>query len=193
MLLFINACVRGESSRTLLLCRHFLKQYSKLNPHDEIFQINIPDMELKPLCQKELIARDELIKIGRLDDDSFVFARQFAAAKKILIGAPYWDLSFPAALKTYIERVSVNNIAFKYSEKGQEGMCKADKMLYITTSGGYIGNRDFGSEYLNGICGLFGIRQFDSIKAEGLDILGADIESILSKTAVRLEEMAEIW
>ena len=31
-LLFINACVRGERSRTLALARHFLSVYTKNHP-----------------------------------------------------------------------------------------------------------------------------------------------------------------
>ena len=40
-------------------------------------------------------------------------------ADEIVIGAPYWDLSFPAALKVYIEHVSVCDIAFHYTEDAQ--------------------------------------------------------------------------
>ena len=70
----------------------------------------------------------------------------------IVIGAPFWDLSFPAALKLYFENVTVSGITFEYSEKGRPvGKCNAKKLYYITTSGGYIGNNNFGVDYVKEI------------------------------------------
>ena len=38
-------------------------------------------------------------------DELFAFARQFAAADEIVIAAPFWDLSFPTALKAYLKKI----------------------------------------------------------------------------------------
>ena len=36
----------------------------------------------------------------------------------------YWDLSFPAALKIYIEHAAVMGVTFHYTEEGRcEGLC----------------------------------------------------------------------
>lgn len=59
--------------------------------------------DLHPHTPAGLETRDAPLKQGRLDDAMFRFSHQFAAADKIVIAAPYWDLSFPAILKTYIE------------------------------------------------------------------------------------------
>ena len=40
----------------------------------------------------------------------FDLARQFARAEIIVMAAPYWDLSFQAALKQYLEQVNVVGI-----------------------------------------------------------------------------------
>ena len=48
----------------------------------------------------------------------FRYARQFAAADKIVIAAPLWDLSFPAQLKVYLENIYVTGIVTKYSDAG---------------------------------------------------------------------------
>ena len=45
------------------------------------------------------------------------YAKQFAGADTIVIAAPFWDLSFPAILKTYIENIYVTGIVSRYSKK----------------------------------------------------------------------------
>ncbi|MGN0989033.1 MAG: NAD(P)H-dependent oxidoreductase [Eubacteriales bacterium] len=35
----------------------------------------------------------------------FSYAKQFESVDVIVIFAPYWNLSFPASLKTYIENI----------------------------------------------------------------------------------------
>lgn len=65
----------------------------------------------------------------------FDIGKDFAEADEIVIGAPYWDLSFPAALKIYIEHAAVMGVTFHYTEEGRcEGLCRAKHLTYITTA-----------------------------------------------------------
>ena len=120
----------------------------------------------------------------------FKYAQQFANADIVLISAPYWDLSFPAILKTYIENINVNGITFSYSEKGYPvSLCKAKKLIYVTTSGGPIISDDFGFGYIKSLSeNFYGINDINYIKAEGLDIWGANIQEILEKAKKDIEK-----
>lgn len=110
----------------------------------------------------------------------FRYAREFRKADEIVIAAPYWDMSFPASLKCYLEAVSVVGLTFHYLPDGTpEGLCRAQRLTYVTTAGGYIGENNFGYDYVKAIAGLFGIAQTKEIRAEALDIVGADVEGIL--------------
>jgi len=163
-ILFVNACMRGsEISRTHKLCRSYLKE----NTFEEV---DLTKNILACLDGEAIINRDKLIDSGKTDDEIFRYAWQFAQAEKIIIGAPYWDLSFPAALKTYVEHVFVRGITFKNTPTGIEGLCRAKKLIYITTAGGYIKNANHGAEYFRSLCEFFGIPQFETFHAEGLDI-----------------------
>lgn len=100
MTLFINCCPRGES-RTEKLARALLKalgEYEELRLYDE---------PLHPLGRADIAKRDALLAEKKYDDEMFCYARQFAAADRIVIAAPYWDLSFPAQLKC-IWRISMS-------------------------------------------------------------------------------------
>ena len=89
---------------------------------------------------------------------------------------------FPSILKTYYEAITVNGIAFVYSEKGMPvGRCSAEKLIYVTTSGGPI-MKNFGYEYTCALAeSFYGIADLSYVSAEGLDIRGADAEAILQK------------
>ncbi len=176
-LLFIDACLRGERSRTKILCEKLIEEINKKYENVEMEKVDLSKLDIKALYEEDLEKRDMLISSGDLS--SFGLAKQFAAADMIVVGAPYWDLSFPAALKVYIENIAVNNIVFHYTEKGQEGLCIAKKAYYVTTSGGYMSGAEFGYEYIKGVFALFGIKDVECISAEGLDIWGNDVEKIL--------------
>ncbi len=183
-ILFVNACLR-EESRTARLCRSYLKRY-EADDNAEITELKLQDLPLQPLTAEGLRQRDALAAAGDWNSDAFRYANQFAAADKIIIGAPYYDLQFPALLKIYLENVSICGIAFKYSSEGiPVGLCRAEELVYIATAGGFVGDFDFGYEYLKGLSKLFGIAGTREILAEGLDIVGNDVEKILQETAAR--------
>ena len=183
-ILYINACVR-KFSRTNELAQFAL---SKLDGNIE--EINLGCEKITPLYQEQLKLRDSLIKDKNYNHPMFKYAKQFASADVILISAPYWDLSFPAILKTYIENINVNGITFSYSEKGYPiSLCKAKKLIYITTSGGPIISDDFGFGYVKALAeNFYGINDINYIKAEGLDILGSSIQEILEKAKKDIEK-----
>ena len=80
------------------------------------------------------------------------------------------------------ETVTVNGIVFVYSEKGiPSDLCSAEKLIYVTTSGGPI-MKNFGYEYTCALArSFYGIADLSCVSAEGLDIRGADAEAILQK------------
>ena len=129
-ILFINACVRGES-RTKRLAEKLLE---KLNRPVE--EVRLEDISFPVANEDFLGMRDRLVSEGSFDNPVFDLARQFSEAETIVIAAPYWDLSFPAALKQYFEQVNVVGITFRYTEEGiPVGLCKADRIFYVSTAG----------------------------------------------------------
>lgn len=181
-LLIVNACVRRETSRTNRLCRVWVEKLRQEEPY-EVKEIILEEKNLHGLDTGSLGHRDRLIQEGHLEHEMFSFARDFRKADEIVIAAPYWDMSFPAALKCYLEAICVVGLTFRYREDGSpEGLCRAKRLTYITTAGGFIGQNDFGYTYVKALAGLFGIADIKQICAEGLDIVGNDVEAILHET-----------
>lgn len=182
MILFINACVRKES-RTKRLAERLLK---KLN--DTVEEVKLDTVTFPTADEDFLNKRDELIAAGDFSNPLFIHARQFASADTIVIAAPYWDLSFPASLKSYLEQINVVGITFRYTEQGiPVGMCKAKKIYYVTTAGGEYVPEEFGFGYVKALAeGYYGIREVELIKAVGLDLVGADVEGIMREAEERI-------
>ena len=176
MILFVNACVRNES-RTKRLAESLLAMLE--GPVTEVY---LPGCSFPVVDEDFLNKRDRLAEQGDFSDPIFDFARQFSRADEIVIAAPFWDLSFPAVLKQYLEQVNVTGITFRYTEEGiPEGLCRARRLYYITTAGGEFVPDDFGAGYMKALAeNFYGIPEVGIIKAVGLDIIGADVEQILS-------------
>lgn len=192
-ILFIDACTRGEDSRTLALSRRLLASlqasHAKQDPSEPVMirEIHLDERHLQPLTADRLRHRDALLAAGDLEDPMFDDAHTLAEADLVVIGAPYWDMSFPASLKLWIENVSVVGVTFAYTEAGAPyGLCKADALYYVTTSGGYIEDANYGYEYIAALGRLYGIGQSYCVRAEGLDIAGADVAAILDAAAAKV-------
>ena len=181
-ILFINACVRPQS-RTAELAWHLLNRLD-----GEITGVHLPTEGFSPLCHHDIEKRALHDFIGK----EFEYAGQFSKADIIVIAAPFWDLSFPAVLKIYLENITVSGITFEYSEEGcPVGKCKAKKLYYITTAGGYIGHNNFGFDYVKALAqNFYGIDDVCFYSAEGLDIFGADVTSIMEEAKERISNLS---
>ena len=161
-LLFVDACVRGAESRSRMLAERFLSSYAAANPDAAILRRDLMRDRLEPQYPEVLACRDALAAAGKLDDPLFADAWQFARADRIVLAAPFWELSFPAILKIYLERVSMRDITFGYEESGLVGRCRAEKLLLVTTRGGdyslpETGWMEMGARQLKALCAMFGI------------------------------------
>lgn len=183
MILYINCCVRKES-RTNRLAKYLL---SKLG--GEYDELKLSETNFQPLSDKILEKRTELAVNGDYSDPMFGLAKQFKEADTVVIAAPYWDLSFPAVLKTYIENIMVSGLTFRYTESGiPKGLCRAKKLYYVTTSGGPL-DPTFGFGYIKAAAeGMLGLKEAVLVKAEMLDIIGADVNSILESAEKEIDE-----
>ena len=177
MILFVNACVRAQS-RTRRLAEAVLRSMGE--PYEELV---LENADLPKTDEDFLNKRNHLIEEEKFDDPMFALARQFAEAERIVVAAPFWDLSFPAALKHYFEQICVLGVTFAYTPEGMPyGLCRAKELCYVTTAGGVYVPEEFGYGYVKALAqGFYGIKNVRMVMAKGLDIEGADPEKILAE------------
>lgn len=182
-ILYVNCAVRS-SSRTARLCERVLGRLG-----GSVTEIKPAFMRLPVTDEEFLKKRDSVIAASDHEDALAAPAKQFAEADAVVFCAPYWDLSFPAALKQYLEQINVIGVTFAYNEEGRPvGLCKAKKMFYVTTAGGRIISEEYGFGYVRALChNFYGINDCMMFKAEMLDIVGQDPEAIMSEALDRID------
>jgi len=193
--LYIDCCIRGEQSRTRKLAEAFIAELEKRDEM-KIDRLVLMDEPLVPFTDGFFWQRERLLESGELTHPRFRYAHQFQKADRVVIAAPFWDLSFPALLKVYIENISVQGITFDCDEQnGCFGICKAEKMLFLTTRGGALEGSpmDNGTKYLGDMAKFFGIPDFAYVAADGLDLLLEPPEMILERAILQAKRLAKTF
>jgi FMN-dependent NADH-azoreductase len=120
-------------------------------------QANLTSPAKRTRAQQEVLAgSDELV-------------RELDSADVVLITAPVYNFSVPAALKAWIDMICRARLTFHYTENGPEGLLKDRPVYLVMASGGvpFGSSADFASGYLRHILGFIGIRDVRLIYAEG--------------------------
>ena len=192
--LFINCCIRREQSRTKKLADYMMQCLKELDTY-EIKEICLMDEALQYFSDGFFLQRERLLEKQDLQHPRFRYAREFAQADKIVIAAPFWDLSFPALLKVYIENLCVEGITFGYNETGFTGLCWANHMVFLTTRGGFYQDNpmEMGSRYLEAMSHFFGIERYDCIAADGLDAGVRTVEEILQEAKEKIDTLIKTF
>ena len=183
MRLVIDCCIRGEASTTRRYYRAYLAQAAPM----ETYVLELEKQPPEPLDARLLSQRDSLCARREFGNPFFDLARQFQQATEILIAAPFWDLSFPAVLKAYLERIMVCGLTFGYTYDGRcVGYCQAKRLLYFSSCGGFYGQQHLGFEYVKALCGMLGIPHCEPYLIQGMDVDPSRRERILQGAIKKL-------
>ena len=190
--LFVNGCIRGAQSRSLRLAQRLVSQI----PDAEIEVLALPSLHLTPCNAADIVERDALSAAGAFDLPFFALANQFRQADAVVLACPFWDMSVPSMVRNYLERVCVTGLTFHYTPEGRPvGDCAMQRFVYVTTRGGYVDDSDpvlidHASSYLNSLCRLLSSGRFDTLAAQGMDIVGNDPEALLAQAEAEADRLA---
>ena len=185
-LLYIDGCIRGELSRTKKIAEPVVQA---LKENYEVTTLCLNQLELE-IVKEELIAKRNS---GQIDPVVMGWAEQVRDADRIVIAAPFWDMSFPAALKNFFELCSIFDVTFKSDDKTCFGNCRAEKLLYITSRGMDISTGDpleQATPYLKALSWLWGIGPLQVVAAQNMDYVTE--EEIEEKVKAAIAEGLEI-
>ena len=163
-LIYINACMRA-GSRTQRIATPIIDELRKR------YNVETVDLtkNLYPVADNYTL---EDRNQGIVPPDHNALAKRIAAADRIVIAAPFWDMSFPSALKVFFENMSLFGVTFDSNNKECYGLCKAEKVMYITTRGMDIGTGDpleQATPYIKALSHLWGWGELTVISAQNMD------------------------
>ena len=164
-LVVIDACIRGEESRTRRLAEPIVEALAK---RYEITRFDLTKMPLEPLTPATFAER----MAGKVPQWAVEAARTLAEADRIVVAAPFWDMSFPAVVKVFFEHTSLFDITFSDNGRSCVGLCKCEKVMYITTRGMNIPTgdaREQGSSYLQALSRLWDLGTVLTVAAWNID------------------------
>lgn len=163
-LFYIDSCLRS-GSKTKRIADALIY---RLSDKYEVDTIRLSEYDF-PVVKNDILNERSN---GYVPEEYVQIARKIAAADRLVISAPFWDMSFPSALKVFLENMSLFNMTFASNEKECYGLCKAEKVLYITTRGMNIKTGDEmeqATPYIKAISKLWGLGELFVIAAENMD------------------------
>jgi len=164
-LVVIDACIRGDESRTRRIAEPIVAALAK---RYEITRFDLTEMDIKPLTPETYAER----AAGKVPLWALEAARTVAEADRIVVVAPFWDMSFPAVVKVFFEHISLFDITFTDNGRSCVGLCKCEKVMYITTRGMNIPTgdaREQGSSYLQALSRLWDLGTVLTVAAWNMD------------------------
>lgn len=194
-LLFIDGCIsqRGAESRTRRLADAFLSAFRESHPGAEVETVVLEDLDLKPFLPAALDEREALASVGAFDTPVFALARQLRRADKIVAAAPFWDLSFPAVMRIYIEHVSACGLTYHYEADGCHGDCRGERLAFLTAAGDFEKPESLGVLYWKQLAEMFGVPRFDYVFAGGLDVDPAGVPELMDAACERARALGRAF
>ena len=189
-LLFVDCCIRGAGSRTYQLASAFFEGLDKNKYH--VTHLNLMEEPLVPLTGGFFTSRGPILREKNYAHPRFRYAHQFADADLVVVAAPFWDLSYPALLKIYIENVSVDGISFGCNAQGIYGTCSGERLVFLTTRGGFYEGSPLeqGSRSMEALSQFFGFGSYSCVAADGLDADGSDPAALLASACQKAKGLA---
>lgn len=133
------------------------------------------------------------------NDDPFFLrvSQEIANADAVIIAAPFWDMSYPALLKAFFEKISIFDVMFVDGKDKCIGISKNKFMYYITTRGMNIetdSDLDGATKSLRSLCALWGIPKLVCLAANNLDYLSQKEinEKIQNTINIGIEELRNL-
>lgn len=196
--LYVKANAKPEGvSRTFRLSDSFMEAYKEFHPDDEITTLDLYDEDIRFLNTEDITMSLNSIEPEKDSNHPvFKYAYQLLETDKIIISAPFWNLSYPAVLKAYLDCIAVGGITFKYTPEGPKGQCSGKKIIHFVTRGGSyseepLSKYELGDRYLRTLFGFLGISDFTTYALENMDRSTTNVEQVISDGIEEVKELAK--
>lgn len=191
-ILNIISSPRGEASNSIKLASAIIDE---LKEKDPAAAVHVRDLTKGPFPYLEEVHLNAFFSPvdNHTDGDKEAIRHSNEAVKEIMdadvivIGAPMYNFSIPAVLKSWFDHITRAGITFKYTAEGPVGLVTGKKAYIAVTTGGVYSSGDavaydFVTPYIKTILGFIGITDVTIVRAEGFAV--ADLQATALDKAI---------
>jgi len=172
-ILRVDSSVQRKQSITRKLgdevVRRLMRQHpqARLTVRDLADPIDLIDADWVHANFTDPAERQERQRAALAGSDRLV--AELDAADVVVLTAPVYNFSVPAALKAWIDMICRARLSFRYTESGPRGLLRDRPVYLVMASGGtpFGSPADFASGYLRHIFAFIGIHDLRMVQTEG--------------------------
>ena len=175
-ILRIDSATTGENSASRVLTQAITDHFMAKNPGAMLIE---RDLEADPLPHLTTVTTGAIRQPREAHTEEMAAAfpaeravlDEFLASDIVVLGAPMYNFTIPSQLKSWIDRLGVPGVTFRYSEAGPEGLAGGRRVIIASSRGGEYemdGAFEHQETYLRDVMSFIGIPDPVFIRAEKL-------------------------
>jgi len=179
-ILIIESSPRGVESASRQLTGKLRERLRALYPEAKLIEHDLardplPHLDhltVKAISTKDQTEAESLKEVLRLSDQ---LTDEVLSSDLLVIASPMWNFGMPPSLKAWIDHVVRAGKTFRYAGAGVEGLAQGKRAILILASGGVFTEEPWKSwdtvePYLRQILGFIGIKDVQTVRAQGMNI-----------------------
>ena len=190
-ILIVTSSAQGEASVSSRLAAGFANQLQAAHPGSRVTRRDVGAEPLPHLVEETIAgirseAQSEAEIAARAISDQLL--DEVRAADLVVIASPMYNFGISSTLKTWFDYLLRPRVAFRYTEKGPEGLLGDRKVVVIESRAGvYAGTGDLQEAHLRTMLNFAGLNSLTFVRAEGL---ASGAEAAIARAADELAAIA---
>lgn len=178
-ILLIHSSLSGTDSVSTDIAQSLTEQLSREHPGSTVTALDLARNAPPHLGAEEF--NSWTVPVEERDADQQALAgvsdrliEQLLSHDILVLAVPMYNLGIPSTLKAWIDRVARAGKTFAYTSEGPQGLVRGMRAYLVLARGGMYRDTPLDTQtgYLTSILGLMGIRDVETIYAEGLNMGG---------------------
>ncbi|MFB9147672.1 FMN-dependent NADH-azoreductase [Halomonas alkalicola] len=195
--LVITASILGENGQSKALAEHFIAQAKSRDgvdvTHRDLVASELPHLNLAELGSWQVAEEERSAEQRALAARSDSLIEELKAHDVVVLAVPMYNFGIPSQLKAWFDRVMRAGVTFRYTENGPQGLVEGKRAVILAARGGqYAGTEmDTQTPHLKLMLGMIGIKEVDSVFAEGLNMGEGKRDAALKEARQAIDGLVE--
>ncbi|MFY0991859.1 FMN-dependent NADH-azoreductase [Halomonas sp. C05BenzN] len=195
--LVITASILAENGQSRGLAEHFIAQARTRDglevTHRDLVAEELPHLGLAELGSWQVADEERTADQRELAARSDALIAELRAHDVVVLAVPMYNFGIPSQLKAWFDRVMRAGVTFRYTENGPLGLVEGKRAVILAARGGqYAGTEmDTQTPHLKAMLGMIGIKEVDTVFAEGLAMGGGKRDAALKEARQAIDGLVE--